>query len=170
VNAIEMGCAGIRRTEIAVDQADLTSRVVLAYTGVPRNSGINNWEVTKAHINGDRKVQKNFDTIAAIANGMRRALEKSDWKEAARLLREEWSHRKRNAPGITTPLIDELVSSTRRAGAVAAKVCGAGGGGCVLFLVEPDAKSRVAALIENKKARVLPVAVAPDGLKLRTLR
>ena len=34
---------------------------MLAYTGEPRNSGINNWEVTKAHINGDRGVQKNFD-------------------------------------------------------------------------------------------------------------
>jgi D-glycero-alpha-D-manno-heptose-7-phosphate kinase len=169
VNAIELRCDGLKRYEISVDHTDLISRVVLAYTGVPRNSGINNWEVTKAHINGDKRVQKNFDTIAAIANGMRAALEKADWKEAARLLREEWSHRRKNAPGITTPLIDHLVSATRKAGAVAAKVCGAGGGGCVLFLVEPGAKERVAALIAKEKARVLPVTVAPKGLRLRTV-
>ena len=41
-----------------------------------------------------------------------------------------------NAPGISTPLIDRLVSATRRAGATGAKACGAGGGGCVIFLVE----------------------------------
>ena len=67
-------------------------------------------------IDGDRAVHRNFDHIAAIACGMREALEHGDWKEAARLLREEWTNRKKNAPGITTPLIDRLVEVTRRAG------------------------------------------------------
>ncbi|MCL4401892.1 MAG: GHMP kinase, partial [Acidobacteria bacterium] len=114
---------------------------MLAYTGVPRNSGINNWEVTKAHIDGDRKVFKNFERIAEIASDMRQALEKADWNEAGRLLREEWAHRRKNAPGISTPLIDRLVAVTRRAGALGAKVCGAGGGGCVIFLAERGAKT-----------------------------
>jgi len=107
VSAVELGCAGIRRVPIAVDLDDLTERTVLAYTGEPRNSGINNWEVTKAYIDGDRKVRRNFEHISAIANGMRGAVERSDWDEAARLLREEWTHRRKNAPGITTPLIDK---------------------------------------------------------------
>ena len=76
--------------------------IVLAYTGKPRNSGINNWEVTKAHIDGDQQVFKNFDRIAAIAHALRGALERADWNEVARLIREEWSHRRKNAPGITT--------------------------------------------------------------------
>jgi len=75
-----------------VDLADFDSRIVLAYTGVPRNSGINNWEVMKAHINGDRKVQRNFDEIAAISYAMRLALEKRDWREVGRLVRAEWEH------------------------------------------------------------------------------
>ncbi|HOK47945.1 MAG TPA: hypothetical protein PLK67_18510, partial [Bryobacteraceae bacterium] len=92
VSAIELGPAGIVRKQIPVDLEDFNERIVLAYTGVPRNSGINNWEVTKAHIDGDRKVHRNFDRIAAIANAMRGALEKSDWPEVGRLLREEWAH------------------------------------------------------------------------------
>ncbi len=56
-------------------RADLESRVVLAYTGEPRNSGINNWEVTKAHIDGSARVRRNFETIASIAMAMRAALE-----------------------------------------------------------------------------------------------
>jgi D-glycero-alpha-D-manno-heptose-7-phosphate kinase len=140
---------------------------VLAYTGEPRNSGINNWEVTKSHIDGDRQVFKNFATIASIAAAMRQALEKHDWTETARLLREEWSHRKKNAPGISTPLIDHMIEVTRRQGALAAKVCGAGGGGCVLFLIEPEARARVASLIEKAGATVLPVKVARRGVKVR---
>jgi D-glycero-alpha-D-manno-heptose-7-phosphate kinase len=169
VGAVELGEAGIVRKPIEVDLDDLNERIVLAYTGEPRNSGINNWEVMKAHIDGDRKVHRNFDHIAAIAWAMRQALEKRDWKEVARLLREEWSHRRKNAPGITTPLIDRLVAVTRRAGAVGAKVCGAGGGGCVFFLVERGAKAPVSAAIEQEGAKVLPVKVAPKGVQVRSV-
>ncbi len=167
VSAIELGPAGIRRVALPVDLEDVNERTVLAYTGEPRNSGINNWEVTKAHIEGDRKVFRNFEQISAIANGMRQALERADWDEAGRLLREEWSHRRKNAPGISTPLIDTLVQATRRAGAKGAKVCGAGGGGCVFFLVDRGARERVAKVIEDNGATVLPVRVAPRGVTVR---
>jgi D-glycero-alpha-D-manno-heptose-7-phosphate kinase len=166
VSVIELTEAGIVRKPVSVDLEDLNERVVLAYTGEPRNSGINNWEVMKAHIDGDRAVHRNFDRIAEIARGMRQAIEKPDWTEVARLLRQEWAHRRKNAPGITTPLIDRLVDVTRRAGAVGAKVCGAGGGGCVLFMVERGAKARVTAVIEREGATVLPVRVAPRGVSL----
>lgn len=167
-SAIELGEAGIVRKALPVDLEDLNERVVLAYTGEPRNSGINNWEVMKAHIDGDRAVHRNFDRIAAIASAMRQALERGDWKETARLLREEWSNRKKNAPGITTPLIDRLVDVTKRAGAVGAKVCGAGGGGCVFFLVERGAQERVRSAIVAEGATVLPVRVAPRGVRVHT--
>ncbi len=165
VSAIELGCAGIVRREIAIDPEELERRVVLAYTGVPRDSGINNWEVTKAHIDGDKKVQRNFARITSIAIAMRAALERADWNEVAKLIRAEWSHRRTNAPGITTRLIDRLIELTSKAGSRAAKVCGAGGGGCVLFLIEPDARNRVLKIIESEGARVLPVRVARHGVR-----
>jgi D-glycero-alpha-D-manno-heptose-7-phosphate kinase len=167
VSAIELTEAGIVRRAVPVDLDEFNSRAVLAYSGKPRNSGINNWEVTKAHIDGDRKVFRNFEGIAAIAHSLRGALERADWNEVARLIREEWSHRKKNAPGITTPLIDRLVEVTKKAGARAAKVCGAGGGGCVFFLVEPDAKERVQSAIEAEGAEVLRVSVAPRGVRVK---
>ena len=167
VSAIEMTPAGILRKPIPVDLNELNSRVVLAYTGVPRNSGVNNWEVTKAHIDGDKKVHRNFEKIAAISNGMRGALEKGDWKEVSKLLRAEWDHRRTNAPGISTEIIERLIAVTRKAGSTAAKVCGAGGGGCVLFLVEPDAKQRVSDLIAAEGSTVLPVKVAEKGVQVK---
>src|SRR5207245_4959444 len=111
------------------------------------------------------KVLRNFDRIAAIAHAMREALDRGDWKDVARLLREERANRRKNAPGISTPLIDRLIAATRRAGAAGAKVCGAGGGGCVIFLVEAGAKAAVSAVIEREGATVLPVTVAARGVK-----
>jgi D-glycero-alpha-D-manno-heptose-7-phosphate kinase len=166
VSAIRLDADGIHREAVPIMPEEIESRFVLAYTGAPRKSGINNWEVFKLHINGDRRVFRNFERIAAIARSMHQSLVVGDWDGVARLLREEWKLRRTNAPGITTPLIDKLVAVAAKHGSRAAKVCGAGGGGCVIFLVEKGSASRVATAIGDAGARVLPLQVARDGLRV----
>ena len=167
VSAIELTPAGIVRTELPVSANELDQRFVLVYTGAPRNSGINNWEVMKGHIDGNRTIHRNFDRIAAIAISMRAALQAHDWASAGRLMREEWSYRRKNIPGITTPLIDSLVKTAARAGSTGAKVCGAGGGGCVVFLTEPDRKASVVDALRAANATVLDAKVSATGSKVR---
>jgi D-glycero-alpha-D-manno-heptose-7-phosphate kinase len=166
VSAVHLGADGIRREALPVSPEDIDSRFLLAYTGAPRQSGINNWEVFKRHIDGDRKVLRNFQQIAAIATAMRSALLKADWEEVGRLLHQEWKCRRGNYPGISSPLIDKLIAAARRHGALAAKVCGAGGGGCVVFMVRPGAKSRVSEAIQEAGGRVLPFALSTSGLRV----
>ena len=166
VNAIHLDADGIHREAVPVAAEEIDARFLLVYTGAPRQSGINNWEVFKAHINGDRRVFRNFEQIVAVARAMHDALAAAKWDEVARLLRAEWKLRKTNAPGITTPLIDKLVAVAGRNGGLAAKVCGAGGGGCVIFMVEPGAKQRVADALRANGARVLAFQVAREGLTL----
>src|SRR5215469_3633378 len=167
VSAIHLGPDGIHRQAIHVDAEELDRRFVLAYTGAPRQSGINNWKVFQAHINGDRKVFRNFECIGEIARAMHKALDEADWEDIARLLREEWKLRKTNAPRITTPAIDRLINVARRNGALAAKVCGAGGGGCVVFLCHPEARPRVAEAVAGQGGKVLPARVATEGLTVK---
>ena len=50
---------------------ELEQRIVLAYTGAPRNSGTNNWEITKRHIDGDRHIFDCFERIRDTAVAMR---------------------------------------------------------------------------------------------------
>jgi len=166
VSAIYLDADGIHRETVPVPPEEIESRFVLSYTGAPRQSGINNWEVFKAHINGDKRVFRNFEQIVSIARDMRAALAHGDWEAVARLLRQEWKLRRSNAPGITTPLIDKLIAAALKHGGRAAKVCGAGGGGCVIFLVEKGSASRVATAIGDAGGRVLPLQVARDGLSL----
>ncbi len=164
LNAICLTPGGIRVEPLKTDLAAFERRIALCYTGAPRQSGINNWEVMKAHIDGNRKVIGNFRQIASIARAMRVALESNDWDSVAKLLREEWSHRRKNAPGISTPLIDRLITAARRNGAMAAKVCGAGGGGCVLFFTKDGARERVEKTLAREGAQVLDFRVATKGL------
>jgi len=165
-SAIHLDPDGIRREAVPVDAAELDRRFILAYTGAPRQSGINNWKVFQSHIERDRRVFRNFERIGEIARAMHRALARADWDDVAHLLREEWKLRKTNAPRITTPLIDKLVKAAAGKGARAAKVCGAGGGGCVVFLCDPDARDRVSAAIAKNGGQVLPARVAREGLRI----
>ena len=66
-----------------VDPRELERRLVLAYTGASRNSGINNWDVMVRRINGDAAVTAAFDGIRDAAAGVREALERADWRDVA---------------------------------------------------------------------------------------
>jgi D-glycero-alpha-D-manno-heptose-7-phosphate kinase len=166
VSAIEMDLTGVRRIPLAVDPGELGRRLVLAYTGASRNSGINNWQAMVRRIEGDAVVVAAFDGIRDAAVGVREALERADWPAVASFVADEWQHRKALAPGVTTPAIDLLFERARRAGAQAGKVCGAGGGGCVFWLVEPDRQADVASAVADAGATVLPVAIDTTGLAI----
>ncbi len=166
VQSMHLTAQGIHPERLKVRAAEFDSRLVLIYTGQTRNSGINNWEVEKAHIDGNRTVIRHFDRIAAIAAEMRDALCRADWDCVEKLLDADWKARKRAWPGITTPQIEDLIRIARRHGARAAKACGAGGGGCVAFLVTPSNRKKLEDVLRREGATVLPVRVNASGLKV----
>ncbi len=167
-SAVHLERDGVKREKLPLSFADVEKRFVLCYTGLPRNSAINNWEVMKAHIDGDEKVLRNFDQIATIASQMREALLANDWNDVAELLALEWDNRKHNFKGISTPKIDRMIERTGKFGTRAAKVCGAGGGGCVAFLVEPGTKPAVEAALAHLGGQVINFAVSRTGLEVRS--
>jgi D-glycero-alpha-D-manno-heptose-7-phosphate kinase len=164
VAALELRVGRVARVALPVDPAELGARLVLCYTGEPRNSGTNNWEIIKRHIDGDGHVFECFAQITDTAQRLRDALVAGDWDGVAAHLRVEWDHRKRLAPGVTTPAIDTLIARAMAAGASAAKVCGAGGGGCLVCLTPPENGPRVAESLAAGGARLLPFAIDPHGL------
>jgi D-glycero-alpha-D-manno-heptose-7-phosphate kinase len=67
-------------------------------------------------------------------------------------------------------VIDRIIESARHNGAVAGKVCGAGGGGCVTLLIEPEARSRVEAAVEAAGGELLPIKIDRRGVQVRLAR
>ncbi len=165
VNAVHLDTDGIHCETIAIPADEMNKRFVLLYTGAPRQSGINNWEVFKQHIDGDKHVIRNFAEISSIARAMRLALKAAAWDDVERLLNHEWKLRRTNAPGITTPLIDKLIAAAKKQGARAAKVCGAGGGGCVILLIEEGSRDRVHQSIRQNGGQPLNFQISRHGLR-----
>ena len=168
ISAVELGVSGVRRVGLSVAPAELQARLALAYTNASRNSGINNWEVTKRHIDGDLAVHTAFARIRDIAAAMRTALERRDWPEVGRQIAAEWDNRKNLAPGVTTPEIDAMLAAAARAGAVGGKVCGAGGGGCLICFAGPDDIPAVRQALQDAGARVLDFTIESRGLVIDT--
>lgn len=158
---------GVEREHLPIDENELERRFVVCYTGEPRLSGINNWEVFKRHIDGDAEVFAIFERIREAATKMRAAVLANDWDAVSETMRAAYPNRKRLAPNITTPHMDRLVEKALANGAEAAKVCGAGGGGCIAFLCTEGRKPDVErALTEEEGAEILDWKVAREGLMI----
>ena len=168
ISAVELRVNGVRRVAIDVRPDELQERIALAYTNASRNSGINNWDVMKRHIDGDKSVQLAFARIRDIAAAMRAALERRDWPEVGRQIAAEWDNRKKLAPGVTTPEIDAMLAAADKAGAIGGKVCGAGGGGCLFCFAEPDDIPAVRKALADTGARVLDFTIEARGLVIDT--
>lgn len=168
ISAVELGVNGVQRVAIDVHPEELQQRIALAYTNASRNSGINNWDVTKRHIDGDASVQRSFARIRDVAAEMRTALERRDWPEVGRQIAAEWENRKQLAPGVTTPQIDAMLAAARNAGAMGGKVCGAGGGGCLFCFGDPGDIPAIRQALHESGARVLDFTIEPRGLVIDT--
>ena len=165
VVCIHFGPEGMSREALDIDTATLERRVAVCYTGEPRNSGTNNWEITKRHIDGDREIFEIFDAIRDTSLNLRKALLADEWDAAGQIIAAAFPNRKRLSPNISTPQMDHLIEVALANGAVAATVCGAGGGGCMAFFCEDGRRTDVEkALAEQDGARVLDWTLNTDGL------
>ncbi|HKX84933.1 MAG TPA: hypothetical protein VJL58_11975 [Pyrinomonadaceae bacterium] len=156
---------GMSREGLDVDTKTLEERIVVLYTGEPRNSGTNNWEITKRHIDGDKELFDIFEGIRDTAVELREAMLQDNWNDVGEILRKAHPARKRLSPNITTPHMDQLIETAEAHGAIATKVCGAGGGGCIAFFCEDGRKKDVEkALSKEENTEVLSWKINTDGL------
>lgn len=163
LSAIRYPPGGAARTAIPCDLDAVGARLVLVWTGKPHDSAINNWAITKAYLDGDRAVRARMSEIAAAARDVEAALRAGDLDGAGGPIAREWASRKRLAPGVTTPRIERIGRAASRAGARAMKVCGAGGGGCVLLWCDEGRRRAVADAAAAAGGEVLRFRPAPRG-------
>ncbi|HNZ52297.1 MAG: galactokinase [Candidatus Diapherotrites archaeon ADurb.Bin253] len=109
----------------------LEDKLVLIYTGKPHFSGNTN----KAMMDNLRKGKNNANLlrIKNIAIEMKNALLKEDLERFAELMNEETRERKKLHESIVPESTQKIISLAMKNGAIAAKVCGSGGGGSILF-------------------------------------
>jgi D-glycero-alpha-D-manno-heptose-7-phosphate kinase len=167
VQALWWRPGGVFREALPALPHELEKRLLLVYTGTSRHSGANNWEVFKRHLDGDRRVRRFFDKIVEAGREMVEALRRGDYGGVGRAMAAEAAARRRLFPGIVTREIHALERSVRRLGAIGTKVCGAGGGGCVVVYADPEHRSRLEGKIREMGFRLLSFKISKKGLSFR---
>ncbi len=146
--------------------ADLEKHLVLCYSGQSRLSGDTNTKMISAYERGEPNVVDSLQTVKRVAREAARALRAEDTERFAALLNEEYEARTRLSEGVLTPKMAVLVATAKQAGAVAAKICGAGGGGCLLFYCEPDREGAVRRALEFAGGQILDFTFDFGGLQV----
>jgi D-glycero-alpha-D-manno-heptose-7-phosphate kinase len=179
LQALHWGAGAHRRESLPESTLkELEKRLLLFYSGHSRNSGINNWALFKAFIDGDQATREKFAAIHEATHSLQSALGRQDWDAVGSAISSEWRARRTLAPGITTETMDKAFESAMRLGATAGKVCGAGGGGCFLVYLPESLDStagqqkrdQIRTAIEALGIRSLPFKAAPKGLEVRVTR
>ena len=142
---------------------ELESSIVLYYTGVSRESA--------GVIHDQKKLVEQMDASAIAATLqlkndallMKEALLKSNIREVARVLGNSWDAKKKIAKSISSPAIEQAYDAALRAGAYSGRISGAGGGGFIIFMVDPVRKQQVIKALKPCGGNVLPFHFSEQG-------
>lgn len=155
LNFLKYSASGISQKIVDVANTPLEDHFLLVYTGKSHHSGLNNFEVLKSAVEKDLKVMSALKKIKRISEDMKICLENQKWEELPALFRQEFEARIELTPAFSSVEIERLAEISLAAGALAIKICGAGGGGCVLIWVPPANRAKVVAACEAEKFQCL---------------
>jgi D-glycero-alpha-D-manno-heptose-7-phosphate kinase len=163
--AYHHGVDGTRREALPIS-AGLQDRIVLAYTGQPRNSGFSNWDMFRRFIEGNSRTVAHMEQIATVATSLAVALKAGDLDRAGQLIGEEGKLRYSLSPTVATPGLLKADRAAMAAGALGVKVCGAGGGGCLMAFTAEGHRDAVAKAIRATGARILDASISRQGVQV----
>ena len=153
----------IETRRLVEDASFVEDRILLVDAGITRFSGLNNWEMFKAQVDGVGEVRALFAEIVCAAKDACAAICGEDEIALVKAVRREWAARRCLAHGIATEEVDRIVAAAlARNGA--AKVCGAGGGGIVLAVSPKGERASLAADLSGQGFRVLDARIDRTGL------
>ena len=163
----DMDSIGFEKSDFDIE--DFNSRMVLVYTGRPHHSGLNNWKVLQDIIQGNKK------SMAALAGLLDTTLllygqlqNKTNFASVnfKKIFNLEYKWRTQLSKGFSSPEIRRLEKITSKKGVEAIKICGAGGGGCVVLLTKKGFKEKVQDICQKEGFQVLNARVVPQGVSV----
>jgi len=158
LNIIEFSHDGFKVSNSKFPEAVFNENAILVYTGKPHNSGINNFEVCKLAVEGKQTTLIALKKIRDVTLDLRSVLLDQDYEKLSDIFRREYQARVELTPLFLSPEIEILEKLALMSGAEAIKICGAGGGGCVMVWA-PEKKKEVSARLKEQGMKVLDVSI-----------
>ncbi len=144
-NKIEFGGSeGVLVKPVTIEEKKLQylqDRILFYFTGFARFSS----DVAKEQIKQTPQKLKELHTMKAMVDQAIKILDGGieGLNDFGRLLHESWNIKKGLSSKISNGQIDQIYDTGIQAGALGGKICGAGGGGFILFFVPPENHRKV---------------------------
>lgn len=142
---------------------ELQAGLLLYYTGVSRDSAKIISEQIKNVSNKQQQSLQAMHQVKADAIQMKNHLLKGELGSFARLLGRSWEAKKQMATVISNPEIDLVFDKALSAGAISGKVSGAGGGGFIMFMLDPSKRENVRRALEPMGGQIMFPHFTPTG-------
>ena len=142
------GSIEVNRILAAQDRLkELERHLVLYFTGFSRTAS----EIAHAQVQATAQRTKELEAMLELVDEAEAILTSPGRPvdEFGRLLHEGWRIKRTLTQKITNSAIDEIYEAGLDAGALGGKLCGAGGGGFMLFYVPPERKDAVRKRLKN---------------------
>lgn len=159
-HGVEINCIALTAAQLAA----LQRAMVVCYSGISRPAGNILSAVAEGFAQGQPNVVEGLQAMSACADRMRLALLEGELDAIGPLLSEVWELHRGLHPDVTNEAIERLYRTAIEHGATGGRVCGAGGGGTLLFYCPPPADFRVAQALTAAGAQVFDVAIDTTGL------
>lgn len=142
---------------------ELESALVICFSGQSRQSA----EIISQQVTGLSQAQPevldSMHRLKADAHAMKDALLAGDMRQIGRILMRSWEAKKMTASGIATPVVDQLFQLAMAQGAWGGKVSGAGGGGFLMFVTDPENRYRLTSALNEAGGQASAVKFTYDG-------
>jgi len=171
INCIHLDLEGVWVEHMDTDGTfinELQKYVVLSYTNITHHSGTTNWGKLRNFFDRVPRTVDSLHNIERTAQHFYQAFKDHDFQKIGLLLREEWENRKGLSHAVTSPKIDRMIEATYAAGSWGSKLCGAGGGGCMICLAPPECHDAIRAALTKHGASPLDVHLVREGVKIET--
>lgn len=143
---------------------------VLYYSSVSRYSSAIIEEQIDRVRHGSKEALEATHSLKRDAVKMKEALLKGDLSKIASVLGQSWQAKKKMAAGITNSGLDQTMEAALRSGAIAGKITGAGGGGFMMLIVEPQNRIALEKELNVRGGTVLPFRFSSEGVESWTLK
>ncbi len=143
--------------------SELEASTVLYYTGVSRSSDKIIAQQIESFKSGAEKSLEAVHQLKRDASAMKEALLRGNIRRFGEILGRSWEAKRNLADQISNPEIEEIMRVARSAGAWSGKVSGAGGGGFIVFIVDPVDRMRLIRALNNMDGDVVSFQFEPHG-------
>lgn len=142
---------------------ELEASLVVCNTGMPRDSDAIIQAQASNVKHGDQRSLEATHKLKQEAVSMKEALLKGNIRRFAEVLEQGWLSKKRTASGVSNENLERIYQAAMDGGAYSGKVSGAGGGGFMMFVVDPPRRPDVFRALRCQKVQPLAVQFIEQG-------